>query len=153
MNELTPELENEFDKLKMQLRGYEVARETDRGWDVVKTTRPTDLGRYQAIKDTNFLNWKHPLEKYRVRPVVSIDVDFARKTSDLDGALVKPNELEEFREALPEEPLLLTGDNLDLEATLAMKRDNDAGGFVTPTGVVPFDYASAANDAPLPEGF
>lgn len=149
---LTPELESEFDALKMQLRGYEVAREEDGNWVDVMRYRPTELGRKQAIATANWLTWRAKQRRqsnatHKVRPVVSIDVDFTQRTMDLDSALVQ-----DFGDIIPrEEPA--TDINNEIQRLATEQRDNRAGGFVTKEGVVPFNYAAEAANAPLPEGF
>lgn len=164
MNQPSPELQAEFSKLNDELRGYEVAKENDfGGWDKVMTTQPTNLGLSEAKRATNWLNWRHHKRTgerpYRLRVLVSMEIDLTPKTDDLDGALV-----EKFGEVMPAEPLtdeeakIQQAQKDELDIAIANARDNAAGGFVVAGArgksvdappVVPFDYAQQAADMPF----
>jgi hypothetical protein len=70
----------EFDKAKgdaaksldIELRGYEVARWTPTGWDVVSKWRPNDHALNEALKACAFLNERQPHNTYAVRAIVSM---------------------------------------------------------------------------------
>lgn len=68
--------------LQIELRGYEVARATGRGWEQVGAFRPTELGRRQAVKDAVALGGHHPAETYKVRPIVSLQPPEPKEDSE-----------------------------------------------------------------------
>lgn len=90
---ITPELQAQFDALNMELRGWEVARLNPTGeWEQVDHYRPNDLGKNQAIRSTNWLTWRSRTEgraeTYRMRPIVSIDVEAAMRPAPQEAPLV-----------------------------------------------------------------
>lgn len=178
---LTPELAEQFDKLGMQLRGYEVARENDDGsWEVVMKLRPNQLGLEEAIKAARWLEWRSNQRKlgfvYKARPIVSIDVGLTEMRAsgedmDLGTALVQ-----DVGDIIPFQPFdheAAKGDAVekatdetqpiatttDLEKRIAMAAayrpaDLAAGGFVVASDkpAVPFNYADQAAAMPFDLG-
>lgn len=151
---LTPELTKEFDALKMELRGYEVARETDYGWEVTAKFRPMEMCRKTAIQMANWLTWRCKQrgddQTYRVRPIVSIDVDFMKTVTGAENA-----EVTNFGDIIPAQPMegdetsLLTGSTENLVRAKQDAAELAAGGFITSAGTVPFDYAKQSAEAQL----
>lgn len=93
MSTLTPELEAEFDALKMQIRGWEVAKRVEQGWEEVKRLRPTELGRKQALRDLHWLQNRNPGVEYALRAVVSLEINFDMEQPE-ESAIVAPTQLE-----------------------------------------------------------
>jgi hypothetical protein len=59
--------------LQIEIRGYEVARFTPGGWQVVGKYRSHESGQRAAVQTAEWLQERHPGETYRVRPIVSLD--------------------------------------------------------------------------------
>lgn len=118
MEGVNPELQAQFDALSMELRHWEVARFEKRtgGWVQESHHPPTDLGRAAATRSTNWLNWRAQkagrADVYRMRPVVSIDIEAA-----MNGAATRAAPL------VLSEDAMLTTEELDLTAPT----DNEVG--------------------------
>lgn len=133
---LTPEMTETFDKLMMELRGYEVARLLDNGrWERVIAYQPNDVALRQAKRDANWFQWRasqrQVKETYRVRPIISLDIDFvgeARRAKEetltlaADPALVSPEALSLAPEPLPEESLVQP-DSVEIAYKVPSKAD------------------------------
>lgn len=141
---LTPELEQEFDKLRTQLRGYELAREEEDGsWTPVIKYRTNPAALDQAIAAGRYLEWSskkrgYP-ETYRVRAILSVDVGLSDppRLPVPEEALVAPEELES-----------MTAQETDDESLIIKPDSNEfAGEGFKVKGhakAIPFDYASQA---------
>ncbi len=78
--------------LEIELRGYEVARRTAYGLQIVQKYRPNEQGRKLAIADATALNVKYP-GQYRVRAIVSLEPPEPSPTRlTLDADFVAPEE-------------------------------------------------------------
>jgi hypothetical protein len=143
------ELMREFEALEMQLRGYEVARLTDEGWEQVNRFSPDERGLSLAKKEVNWFNWRHGKMgvQYRVRPIISINVDFPRDGVNVGDAIVTPAQLE-LPLPVPEESLILNPEGTEFAGTGFVVPDKDRPGQSTE---VPFDYDRLAGELAIPD--
>lgn len=59
--------------LKIELRGYEVARLRPWGWEVCMKLRPTEAGLLQGLKEVKWWSELHPELETALRPIISLD--------------------------------------------------------------------------------
>lgn len=59
--------------MQIELRGYEVARETEFGWQQAGKFTATEIGRRSAVREAQWLQDRYPHSVYTVRPIVSLN--------------------------------------------------------------------------------
>lgn len=156
MSKLTPELESEFDALQMELRGYEVARKHQFGWMPVGNYRANEAARKQALQYASDMMHRHPGTIYRVRPIVSIDVDFARRV-EIPGMEDAVLNLDSDQEQLQLELPLPEPPPSEEKSLIIKPEGNEFGGtgYHNPDGPeIPYNYDEISKlvDVPDPWG-